>query len=78
MQRLSAVPRVLVLNTNVPRPWEGPVNELVAAAVPTYPNAVLVDWKGVSGAHPEWFIGDGVHLTGDGALAYADLINRHI
>ncbi|MGH8984388.1 MAG: acyltransferase family protein [Acidimicrobiia bacterium] len=78
MQRLAAVPRVLVVNTNVPRPWEGPVNELLAAAVPTYPNAVLVDWKAVSGAHPEWFIGDGVHLTGDGALAYADLINRHV
>ena len=78
MQRLAAVPRVLVLNTNVPRPWEVPVNELLAAAVPTYPNAVLVDWKALSGAHPEWFIGDGVHLTGDGALAYADLINRHL
>jgi peptidoglycan/LPS O-acetylase OafA/YrhL len=78
MQRLAAVPRVLVVNTNVPRPWEGPVNELLASAVPSYPNAVLVDWKGVSAAHPEWFIGDGVHLTGDGALAYADLINRHL
>jgi peptidoglycan/LPS O-acetylase OafA/YrhL len=78
MQRLAAVPRVLVLNANVPRPWEGPVNELLATAVPTYPNAVLVDWKGVSGAHPEWFVGDGVHLTGDGSLAYADLINRHL
>jgi peptidoglycan/LPS O-acetylase OafA/YrhL len=78
MQRLAAVPRVLVLNTNVPRPWEAPVNELLATAVPTYPNAVLVDWKSVSGAHPEWFIGDGVHLTGDGSLAYADLINRHL
>ncbi len=78
MQRLAGVPRVLVLNSNVPRPWEGPVNELLATAIPTYPNAVLVDWKSASGAHPEWFVGDGVHLTGDGALAYADLINRHL
>ena len=78
MQRLAAVPRVLVLNTNVARPWEVPVNELLATAVPTYPNAVLVDWKAVSGAHPEWFVDDGVHLTGDGALAYADLVNRHL
>ena len=78
MQALAAVPRVVVLNTNVPRPWEGPVNELLAAAVPTYPNAVLVDWKAISGAHPEWFIADGVHLTPDGANNYAQVIAQHL
>lgn len=78
MQTLAEVPRVLVLNTNVPRPWQGPVNEVLAAVVPEYPNAVLVDWKSVAAAHPEWFAADGVHLTGDGAAAYSRLIAERL
>ena len=53
MRILAAVPRVVIVNTSVPRPWEAPVNELLAAAVPTYPNAVLLDWKTVASQHPE-------------------------
>ncbi|HEX6312652.1 MAG TPA: acyltransferase family protein [Acidimicrobiia bacterium] len=78
MQQLAGVPRVVVLNTNVPRPWEGPVNELLATAVPTYPNAVYVDWKAISQPHAEWFIGDGVHLTPEGQAAYAQVIAQHL
>jgi hypothetical protein len=78
MQRLAAVPRVVVLNTDVPRPWEGPNNELLGRVVPNYPNAVLVDWKAISEPHAEWFIADGVHLTADGANNYAQAIAQHL
>jgi peptidoglycan/LPS O-acetylase OafA/YrhL len=74
MQMLSGVPRVVVVNTNVARPWEGPVNDVLASGVTRYPNAVLVDWKAVAVQHPELFVEDGIHLQSGGALVYADLI----
>jgi len=78
MRTLASVPRVVVVNTSVPRPWEAPVNELLAASVPNYPNAVLLDWKTVAAQHPEFFIEDGVHLNPEGAAAYAALIAQQI
>jgi lysophospholipase L1-like esterase len=54
------------------------VNDTLAAVVPKYPNAVLVDWKAASVNHPEYFVEDGVHLTAGGADAYADLIARNL
>jgi len=78
MRTLASVPRVIVVNTSVPRPWEAPVNELLAASVPNYPNAVLLDWKTVSAQHPEYFIEDGVHLNPEGAAAYAALIAARV
>ncbi len=78
MTLLVGVPRVIVVNTNVPRPWEGPVNELLAAAVPKYANAVLLDWKSVAAQHPEFFIEDGVHLKPEGQAAYAALIAQQM
>jgi peptidoglycan/LPS O-acetylase OafA/YrhL len=74
MQMLAGVPRVVVVNANVARPWEGPVNDVLASGVPRYPNAVLVDWKAVAVQHPELFVEDGIHLQTGGALVYADLI----
>jgi hypothetical protein len=35
---------------------------------------VLVDWHGTSAGHPEYFW-DGIHLTPQGARAYADVIS---
>jgi peptidoglycan/LPS O-acetylase OafA/YrhL len=78
MRLLTGVPRVLVVNTAVPRPWEQPVNDLLAASVPNYPNALLVDWNGFASQHPDLFVGDGVHLTPGGAVEYAGLIAQHL
>jgi hypothetical protein len=74
MQRLSGASLVLVVNDKVPRPWEAPNNAVLAAEVPKYGNAVLVDWHAFGTAHPELFYDDGIHLRPDGAQAYAAFI----
>jgi peptidoglycan/LPS O-acetylase OafA/YrhL len=78
MQMLSGVRRVVVVNAKVDRPWEQQVNDTIAAGVTRYPNAVLFDWHAAGIEHPEFFVGDGVHLTGDGARYYALVITSKL
>lgn len=58
---LSDRQRVVVVNTNVPRSWMEPNNDLIAKVVPDYPNAVIADWYSVSEDNPEYFVSDGTH-----------------
>jgi peptidoglycan/LPS O-acetylase OafA/YrhL len=69
-------PRVVVVNTNMPRTWREPNNNVMADVVPEYPNAVLADWRAASLDKPEYFASDGIHLTEKGAKAYANLIKQ--
>ena len=83
MRALAGMRRVLVVNATVPAgvpdPIAVPNNAVLAAEVRRYPkNAVLVDWQAESAGHPEFFGEDGVHLTSQGAQAYADLIAAHL
>ena len=73
---LSERPRVVVVNTNMPRKWRTPNNRVIARVVPEFPNAVLADWYSASKDHPEYFASDGIHLTPRGAKAYARLIKQ--
>src|ERR671939_475428 len=78
MQTLAGVNKVLIVNLTVPPRVPDPVavpnNTVLADGVRRYPNAVLVDWHAVSADHPEFFAEDGIHLTLEGAQAYAKLI----
>jgi hypothetical protein len=76
MRVLRGVDMVLVVNVTVPDSYSwAPNNEVLAEGVQRYPNrAVLVDWHGTSAGHPEYFW-DGIHLTPQGAQAYADVIS---
>ena len=79
MRILAGVRRVVFVNVNVPRPWERPNNEMLAAGVKRYPNkAVLVDWYSASVDHPEYFVADGVHLQPPGQRVYARLIAQQL
>jgi hypothetical protein len=69
-------PRVVVINTNMPRSWRDPNNKVIEDVVPDYSNAVLADWRAASSDHPEYFVSDGIHLTPSGARAYASLIKE--
>jgi peptidoglycan/LPS O-acetylase OafA/YrhL len=75
MDTLSVVPRVVVVNVKVPRPWEEHNNNLFASAVPRFANAVLVDWHAAGESHPDAFVDDGVHMTHDGVQLYMDLLH---
>ena len=74
MTILSDRNKVVIINAKVPRPWEGQVNDTLAAGVKKYKNAVLLDWHGYATQHPEFFYNDGIHLTPDGAAAYAQFV----
>jgi peptidoglycan/LPS O-acetylase OafA/YrhL len=74
MTLLSDRQKVVIINAKVPRPWEEQVNDTLAAGVKRYKNAVLLDWHGYGGQHPEFFYDDGIHLRPDGAQFYAQLI----
>jgi peptidoglycan/LPS O-acetylase OafA/YrhL len=74
MDQLVDVPRVVVVNVRVTRPWEPDVNRVLAEQVPTYPNARLLDWWGESAMHGDWFAKDKTHLNAAGANSYALLV----
>ena len=69
---------MVIINANVPRPWEQQVNDTLAAGVKKYRNAVLLDWHGYAGQHPEFFYDDGIHLKPDGAAAYAQFVAQSL
>ena len=74
MDLLVDVPKVVVVNVRVTKPWEPDVNRVLAEQVPTYPNARLLDWWGESAMHGDWFYSDSTHLNPAGATAYALLV----
>ena len=77
LEALSDRDRVVVVNTRVPERWAEPNNELIAAVVPDYPNAVIADWASASADHPEYFVSDGVHPQWpDGIQAFVAVISQ--
>ncbi len=74
MDVLRGVPRVVVINVKVPRPWEAPNNAMLADSVPRWPNATLVDWHKQGAAHPELFADDGTHMGPTGVSIFVELI----
>lgn len=66
-------PRIIVVNTAVPRGWRDENNALIAQYAALY-GATVVDWASISLGHPEYFAPDGVHLVPAGVRAYVDAI----
>ena len=66
-------PRIIVVNTAVPRGWRDENNALIAQYAALY-GARLIDWATISAGHPEYFGPDGVHLVPAGVRAYVDAI----
>ena len=38
----------------------------------------ILDWDAVARTHPGYFIGDGLHLTASGRVAYANFLRRGV
>ena len=70
-------PRIIVVNTAVPRGWRDENNLLIAKYAELF-GAVLIDWNAISTGHPEYFAPDGVHLVPAGARAYVDAISSQL
>ena len=67
-------PRVIIVNTAVPRSWRDENNAIIAQVSARYPNTTLIDWQKLSEGHPEYFASDGVHLNPPGVNAYVSAI----
>ncbi|HEV8573245.1 MAG TPA: acyltransferase family protein [Dehalococcoidia bacterium] len=78
MQALADRRVVIFVNVKIPRDWEGPNNDVIAAGVARYGNAALVDWHGASVDRPELFYDDGIHLRRAGVELYTSLITHEL
>jgi len=66
---------VIALTLHEPRSYEAGNNVVISGATARWPNLRILDWHAAAAGHPEWFgDGEGIHLSGTGARAMADLI----
>jgi len=72
----QASPRIVVVNTAVPRPYRDSNNQLVDEVAQEFSNVKVVDWNSISKDHPEYFAPDGVHLVPTGVKAYVLAIDE--
>jgi peptidoglycan/LPS O-acetylase OafA/YrhL len=70
-------PKIVVVNTAVPRSWRDENNALIAQYAFQF-GAKLVDWAAISDGHAEYFGPDGVHLVPTGVRAYVDAITANL
>jgi peptidoglycan/LPS O-acetylase OafA/YrhL len=74
MSVLSDVDRVVWVNLKLPKSWETKVNTTLAAEIPKYPNATLVDWHDLAAGNAKMFYNDGTHLRPSGARFYTQKV----
>ena len=76
-EEIKDQPRIVVVNTAVPRAWRDDNNALIAKYATAY-GAYLVDWASISQGRSEYFGPDGVHLVPVGVRAYVDAITAQL
>ncbi len=70
LQNLADRKTVVVVNVYGARRWTGPNNELIGRVSKNFDNVRLVDWHAIGQANPDYFVQDGIHLSGSGIHAY--------
>ena len=66
---------IYLVNTRVPRSWESRVNKALIKEAEERENVTLIDWYSIAVEHPEYFVGDGVHLKPLGSEVLTNLIS---
>ncbi|PUE43828.1 acyltransferase family protein [Limnohabitans sp. Hippo3] len=74
LAQLSDRKTVVVLNVYGARRWTGPNNELIGRVSQSFDNVRLVDWHAIGQSNPDYFVQDGIHLSGAGIHAYYNQI----
>ncbi|MDC6267803.1 acyltransferase family protein [Lysinibacillus fusiformis] len=69
---------IYLVNTRVPRAWEGKVNASLHQKSEEHENITLIDWHAAALNHPEYFAPDGVHLEKKGVEVLTNLIQQSI
>ena len=78
LEFLKNQPKIILVNTAVPRSWAADNDAIIARVSASYPQVELVDWAGISQGHPEFFAPDGVHLVDAGSSVYVAAIMDHL
>ena len=76
-EEIKNQPKIVVVNTAVPRTWRDSNNDLIKKFAKLY-GAEIVDWASISQGHPEYFGPDGVHLVPAGVQVYVDAIAEYL
>lgn len=68
--------RVWLVNVRVPSSyaWASSNNQTIQNVAANHANATIIDWYNQTSGHGDWLQEDGLHLSAQGAQAYADLI----
>ena len=69
---------IFLVNTRVPRAWEGDVNAIMQRVANQHSNVMLVDWHSAATGQPAYFQPDGVHLSPKGSSTLTQLITSSI
>lgn len=77
-EEIKNQPKIIVINTAVPRGWREDNNDLLRDVISNYPNVYLVDWESISLGRREYFAPDGIHLVPTGVVAYVDAITQFL
>ncbi|WP_309299724.1 acyltransferase family protein [Paenibacillus tyrfis] len=78
LHSLADAEQIVLVNSRVPRPWEGTVNDMLKEASGRFANTTLVDWHAASAGKASFFAADGVHLNAAGAEYYASLLAKAV
>ena len=73
----AEVPRVVVLNVRVPKPWEERSNAAINGGSGRFPFMRLANWYWTSG-QPDMLASDGVHPSHAGARAYTYIVMEQL
>lgn len=76
MERLRLVRRVYWVNLRPFADWVPAANAEIAAARDRWRNLRLIDWEAHAGGDPTLVYADGIHLTGAGQAAMAELVGE--
>lgn len=66
--------RVVVVNNYADRRWTAQNNALIQKVLADFDNVRLVDWSVIGSENPDYFVADGVHLSGIGMRRFVNAI----
>jgi len=77
-EEIKSQPKIIIVNTAVPRPWREANNALISSVATRYSRVHVIDWNSISDGHPEYFAPDGVHLVPTGVAVYVKEILKYL
>ena len=76
LEFLRKATRVVVVNNYADRRWTAQNNELIQRVIADFDNVHLVDWSSIGQESREYFVADGVHLSGKGMRRFVNAIGE--